>query len=350
MKILAFETSCDETSVALVDDGIVRANVVASQIATHQEYGGVVPEIATRQHLVNLTPVMKEALREAELAPRDLGGVAATRGPGLPPALMIGFRAAQGMAFALGLPFIGIHHHEAHLYSPFAEGSPLRACFDGMPASISLIVSGGHTLLVYVERPLRHQVLGGTIDDAAGECFDKVAKLIGLPYPGGPEIDRLAREGDPSAYRFPRPLLKDRNDDFSFSGLKTAVRYFLEKHPELLNDGKAIRNLCASVQEAIVEVLVKKTIRAATRSGVSTVTASGGVSCNRGLRHALEKACREKGLSLRIAEPQLCTDNAGMVGLLAERYFAEGRGEAVNDDDVRPGWHLDQLGSRASSS
>src|SRR5436190_13083335 len=232
MKILGVETSCDETSVAVIAEGVVLANVVSSQIKLHAEY---------------------------------------------------------------------------------AEFEP----------SVSLIVSGGHTLLVLVEAELRHRVLGGTIDDAAGECFDKVAKLIGLPYPGGPELDRLAQFGNPHAYAFPRPMIHDPNDDFSFSGLKTAVRYFLRDHPEVLETRAAIQDLCASVQAAIVEVLVKKTIRAALRAGVKCVTASGGVMCNSALRRELGEACAVARLSLRIAERGLCTDNAAMVGILAERKLLQ---------------------------
>src|SRR5437867_7368719 len=221
MTLLAIETSCDETSAAVVQAGRVLSNVVSSQIQLHAEYGGVVPELATREHLRNWMPVTQAALRAANVSPAELTAVAATQGPGLPNALMVGFKAAQGLAFALGRPFIGIHHHEAHLYSPWVCGDPPAADFRSFQPSVSLIVSGGHTLLVHVRAELDHQVLGATLDDAAGECFDKVAKLIGLPYPGGPEMDRFAAEGDPIAYAFPRPLLREANDDFSFAGLKT---------------------------------------------------------------------------------------------------------------------------------
>ena len=345
MNILAFETSCDETSVAIVRDGVVLSNVVASQIETHKVYGGVVPEIASREHLQNIERVVESAFAESGGTPSDINNVAATRGPGLPPALMIGFRAAQGFAFARGLPFLGLHHHEAHLYSSWTGGAPLSARFDEIEPSVALIVSGGHTLLVQVDGPLKHRILGGTIDDAAGECFDKSAKLIGLPYPGGPEVDRLAAEGNPKAYPFPRPLLKEANDDFSFSGLKTSVRYFIEKHPGVLEDGQSIRDLCASIQHAIIDVLVTKTIRATQRLGFRCVTASGGVTCNRGLRADLKSACERAGLSLRLSEPALCTDNAGMVGLLASLYIEQGISPPVNDDDIRPGWTLDHVSS-----
>ena len=341
--ILAFETSCDETSVALVQDGTVKANIVSSQIDTHKTYGGVVPEIAARQHLQNIAPVTEAAFQSAGLNPEEVDAVAATRGPVLAPALMIGFRAAQGFAFSRNLPFLGLNHHEAHLYSSWVKDKPLRAEFEAFEASVALIVSGGHTLLVNVEGLLKHSILGGTIDDAAGECFDKTAKLIGLPYPGGPEVDRLATEGNAEAYSFPRPMLKDKSDDFSFSGLKTSVRYFLEKHPDLLESGKAIRDLCASVQKAIIDVLVTKTMRATRRLGHQCITASGGVTCNRGLRAALQEACQQEGIRLRLSVPHLSTDNAAMVGLLASLYLDQGFRAKTNDDDIRPGWSIEAL-------
>src|SRR6266571_6873951 len=265
--LLAIETSCDDTSVAVVHRGRVLANIVSSQMRLHAEYGGVVPELAARAHLRNFLPVAQAALREAGASPPDLEAIAATQGPGLPNALMVGFTAGQSLAFALRKPFLGIHHHEAHLYSPWITGTPPKADFAAFQPNVSLIASGGHTMLVHVERELKQRVLGSTLDDAAGECFDKAGKLIGLGYPAGPEIDRLAEQGNPQAFDFPRPLLNDPSDDFSFSGLKTSVRYFLRDHPGLPNDLPAVRDLCASVQAAIVEVLVKKTVRAARRLG-----------------------------------------------------------------------------------
>lgn len=216
----------------------------------------------------------------------------------------------------------------------------LIATFTHFQPNISLIVSGGHTMLVLVESELKHRVLGGTIDDAAGECFDKTGKLMGLAYPAGPIIDRLAGEGNPEAYDFPRPLLHDANDDFSFSGLKTSVRYFIRDHPTLLNDPQKTRDLCASVQAAIVEVLVKKTIRAAKREGMRCITASGGVTCNSGLRRELERACKRHGFALRLAEKNLCTDNAAMIGILAERKLLAQTALPPLDDEVKPGWAL----------
>jgi N6-L-threonylcarbamoyladenine synthase len=340
MTLLAIETSCDETSAAVVRDGKIMSSVVSSQIKLHAEYGGVVPELAAREHLRNLIPVAQSALSEAEILIEQLDAVTATQGPGLPNALLVGFKAAQAVAFALGKPFVGINHHEAHLYSPWISGDPPVADFSKFQPNISLIVSGGHTMLVLVESELNHRVLGSTLDDAAGECFDKTGKLMGLGYPAGPEIDRLAEQGNPAAFNFPRPLLNDAGDDFSFSGLKTSVRYFLRDNPILLDDAQKIRDLCASVQAAIVEVLVKKTIRAAKRNGVRCVTASGGVTCNRALRHELARACEREGLTLRLAEKSLCTDNAAMIGILAERKLIGKILLPPLDEEIKPGWIL----------
>jgi N6-L-threonylcarbamoyladenine synthase len=340
MTLLALETSCDETSAAVVRDGVVLANVVSSQIKLHAEYGGVVPELAAREHLSNLLPVTQSALSEAGISAASLDAVAATQGPGLAIALLVGFKAAQAAAFALNKPFIGINHHEAHLYSPWISGNPATADFKDFQPNISLIVSGGHTMLVRVDSELKHLVLGGTIDDAAGECFDKTGKLMGLAYPAGPVIDRLAEQGNPKAYDFPRPLLHDVNDDFSFSGLKTSVRYFIRDNPTLLDDPQKIRDLCASVQAAIVEVLVKKTLRAAKREGLHCITASGGVTCNRALRNELERACKNAGFTLRLAEKKLCTDNAAMIAILAERKLLANVPLPALDEEINPGWAL----------
>ena len=253
---------------------------------------------------------------------------------------MIGLKAAQAMAFVLRRPFVGIHHHEAHLYSPWLKGQPPVADFTHFQPSLSLIVSGGHTLLVHVRAELDHHLLGSTVDDAAGECFDKVGKLIGLQYPAGPEIDRLAEGGNPKAFDFPRPMIDDPNDDFSFSGLKTSVRYFLRDHPDLLNDSQRLRDLCASVQAAIVDVLVTKTIRAAKRLRVGCVTASGGVTCNRSLRQKLTSACERERLTLMLADKSLCTDNAAMIGILAERKLKLRPEATPPDADILPSWPL----------
>jgi N6-L-threonylcarbamoyladenine synthase len=340
MTLLAVETSCDETSVAVIRSGAVLSNVVSSQTRLHAEYGGVVPELATREHLRNFLPVAREALSTAGVSALDLEAVAATRGPGLPNALMVGLKSGQALAFALNKPFLGIHHHEAHLYSPWISGSPLAADFAALEPNVSLIVSGGHTLLVHVQSELNHHVLGSTLDDAAGECFDKVSKLAGLPYPGGPVLDRLAAQGNPRAYDFPRPLLREANDDFSFAGLKTSVRYFLQKNPGLIEDPRKLSDLCASVQAAIVEVLVVKAMRAARRLGVRCVTASGGVTCNSALRKELGAACEREGFKLRLAEKSLCTDNAAIIGILAERKFLKGQQSESLDEEISPNWEL----------
>jgi len=375
MTLLALETSCDETSAAVVRAGRVLSSAVSSQIKLHAEYGGVVPELAAREHLRNLIPVVQTALRDAAVQPEQLDAVAATQGPGLPMALLVGLKAAQAVAFALRKPFVGINHHEAHLYSPWISSwsvavpghsgaqtpvnsetireldaghvavaedghTPLCADFTAFQPNISLIVSGGHTMLVKVESELKHRVLGSTVDDAAGECFDKTGKLMGLPYPAGPEIDRLAEQGNPKAYDFPRPLLHDASDDFSFSGLKTSVRYFLRDHPGILDDAQRLRDMCASIQAAIVEVLVKKTIRAAKRNYVRCVTASGGVTCNRTLRRDLARACEREGFELHLAEKSLCTDNAAMIGILAERKLLANVAPTSLDEEINPGWVL----------
>jgi N6-L-threonylcarbamoyladenine synthase len=340
MTLLAIETSCDETSAAVIRNGEILSNIVSSQTDVHAEYGGVVPELATRAHLRNLIPVTRSALRQANVEPPMLDAVAATRGPGLPSALLVGLKAGQALAFSLRKPVIAIHHHEAHLYSPWISGDPPRSNFAEFEPSVSLIVSGGHTLLVAVKEMFKHRVLGGTLDDAAGECFDKIGKLMGLAYPAGPEIDRLAAQGNPKAYDFPRPMLNEPRDEFSFAGLKTSVRYFLQKNLALLDDPRHVRDLCASVQAAIVEVLVKKTVRAARRLGVRCVTVSGGVACNSALRRDLEAACKESGLRLRLAEQRFSTDNAAMIGILAEQKLHAGAGENAFDAEIEPSWAL----------
>jgi len=341
MTLLAFETSCDETSAAVIRDGVVLSNVVSSQVALHAEYGGVVPELATREHLRNFPPVSREALNQAAITVEQLDAIAATQGPGLPAALLVGLKGAQTLAFALRKPFIGIHHHEAHLFSPWIKVTDdgARVDIDAFEPNISLIVSGGHTLLVHVESLLKHRVIGSTIDDAAGECFDKIGKLMGLPYPAGPEIDKLSAEGNARAFDFPRPMLHDPSDDFSFAGLKTSFRYFLQKNPRLVVDRSKFPDLCASVQAAIVEVLVAKTIRAAERLNVRCVTASGGVACNSALRRELARACEKRGARLRLVEKKYSTDNAAMIGILAERKLLAKHASDL-DADIQPNWPL----------
>lgn len=343
--ILAFETSCDETSAAVVNNGRVLSNVVSSQ-AVHAEYGGVVPELAAREHLRNLTPVTRDALKQAGVSASELNGIAATGGPGLPSALMVGLRAAQAFAFVCRRPFYAIHHHEAHLFSPWIAGDPPQADFETFEPNVSLIVSGGHTMLVRVDSEAEFSLLGTTIDDAAGECFDKAGKLLGLAYPAGPGIDRLARHGNPAAFDFPRPLIKEPGHDFSFSGLKTSIRYFLRDHPELSTSDAALADLCASVQAAIVDVLVAKTVRAALQLGFRTVTASGGVTCNSSFRERLAAECARQGLRLRLAKSRFCTDNAAMIGVVAERRWLRKAPANPLDQDIRPGWDLAAVGGQ----
>ena len=340
MILLALESSCDETSAAVIADSRVLANSVSTQIALHAEYGGVVPELATREHLRNLIPVTRSALSAAGITTSQIDAIAATRGPGLPAALLVGLKAGQAMAYVLRKPFLSVHHHEAHLYSPWISGDPPCGDFSQFQPSVSLIASGGHTILVHVKNELEHAVLGSTVDDAAGECFDKTGKLIGLAYPAGPLIDRLSARGNPKAYDFPRPMLHEPNDDFSFAGLKTSVRYYIQKNPSVLESDQSLCDLCASVQAAIVEVLVKKTIRAALRTGVRCVTASGGVICNSTLRRELASACARTGLKLQLADRKFSTDNAAMVGIIAERKLLAGAQPTPLDEDIDPGWSL----------
>ena len=340
MRLLAIETSCDETSAAVIEDGCVLSNIVSSQVKIHAEYGGVVPELATREHMKNIQPVIQEALSQASCSVSDLSAIAATRGPGLPPALMVGWKAAQAFAYAINRPLIGTNHVVAHLYSAWFSGAPIKNNLKDFEPNISLIVSGGHTIIAKVKKPLDHVILGQTQDDAAGECFDKTAKLLGLGYPGGPNIDRLAKDGNPESFHFARPMLNKTNDDFSFSGLKTSVRYFLEKNPALLSDNKSIPDLCSGIQSAIVEVLLKKTLRAAKRERVGCITVSGGVACNSLLRSEFCRACKDNDIRLCISPQEMCTDNAAMIGLLAEVMFSQGNPPSVLEDDISPNWTI----------
>jgi N6-L-threonylcarbamoyladenine synthase len=322
--VLAIETSCDETAVALLRaPREILASELASQIDLHKMYGGVVPEVASRNHLPRIVPLIESALRSSGCSLPEIDCVAATRGPGLLTSLLVGYSAAKGLAIGLGKPFIGVNHLEGHLLSPFLLGT------DRPSASVGLIVSGGHTMLVHLTGVGSYDLLGRTLDDAAGEAFDKVAKLLDLPYPGGPEIDRLAKIGDPKKFDLPRSMLNSGDLNFSFSGLKTAVRYLL---PKLDGDFRA--DLCASFQEAVVEVLVQKTIRAAQKSGVKLITVSGGVSANSRLRAKMNEATAAAGLELKLASPALSTDNAAMIAYAAsERYLLGYRSDFREDAD-----------------
>jgi N6-L-threonylcarbamoyladenine synthase len=327
--ILAIETSCDETAVAVLrGHGDLLASEVASQIALHQAAGGVVPEAASREHLRELPALLAYALARAGVALPEIDAFAATSGPGLASSLMIGAGAAKGLALGSGKPYLGINHLEGHLLSPFF-GRP-----DGITPGIGLIVSGGHTLLMNVDGFRQYERLGGTRDDAAGEAFDKVAKLLGLPYPGGPQIDRLARSGDPRRFEFPRSMLHADGYEFSFSGLKTAVRYLLAKigFAGACDDRQLLADLCASFQEAVVDVLVGKTLQAARATGRTRVAVSGGVSLNSRLRARFEAACAQEGLELLLASPTLCTDNAAMIAAVAQYALEAGLSTPIEED------------------
>ncbi len=319
--VLAIETSCDETAVAILRDGELLASEVASQIAIHQATGGVVPEVASRNHLRALQPVALTALKNAGIGIEEIDAFAATSGPGLATSLMIGTSAAKGLAIACGKPFLAINHLEGHLISPFFGSS------EGVQSSIALVVSGGHTLLVEIEEFGKYRLLGQTRDDAAGEAFDKVGKLLGLPYPGGPNVNRLATGADPARVDFPRSMADSGDLHFSFSGLKTAVRYLL---PKL--GGISLPDICASFQEAVVDVLVSKTMTAAKQTGRRIVAVSGGVSCNTRLREKMHTACASRGLDLRVADPSLCTDNAAMIGFVATLRHALGESSPLTAD------------------
>ena len=310
--VLGIETSCDETSAAVVADGKeLLSNVISSQMELHRRFGGVVPEVASRRHVERMTAIIQEALDQAGVRLDDLSAVAVTQGPGLVGALLIGVSAAKALSFATGIPLIPVHHIAGHIYANQLV-EPLR-----FPL-VSLVVSGGHTELIYMPDHNRFERLGKTRDDAAGEAYDKVARLLGLPYPGGPHIDRLAREGNP-AHPLPRAWLERDSLDFSFSGLKTAVGNVIQR-----KDPVNPADVAASFQEAVVEVLTEKSIAAVQRTGVSEPVLAGGVSANSRLREALAKRCAEEGIHLRVPPPELCTDNAAMIACAGHYRFVNG--------------------------
>lgn len=293
---------------------------VASQIDLHREYGGVVPELASRNHGLVLRPLVEKALAVAGVRMCEIDAFAATSGPGLASSLLIGSTAAKGMACALGRPYLGINHLEGHLLSPFLGMLEI-------PRHVALIVSGGHTLLIEVEGVGRYRRMGGTRDDAAGEAYDKVGKMLGLPYPGGPEIEKVARSGDPTAFAFPRSMLHDPHLDFSFSGLKTAVLYLLRDRPEVV-----VADVAASFQQAVVEILVHKAMKAVDQSGCGIIAVSGGVSLNKRVREAFQEAAAKRGVAMKFAEPSLCTDNAAMIGYTALLRHRAGMSTSLNED------------------
>jgi N6-L-threonylcarbamoyladenine synthase len=330
--ILGIETSCDETGVAVVEGTTVRSSVLSSQTEAHARFGGVLPEVAARAHVEAIRPLVHAAVTSAGIHTEDLDAVAATEGPGLAGALMVGYSFAKALAWTLGKPFIGVDHMEGHLFAPRIEHERYR------PPAVVLLVSGGHSQIVHMRDWGDYVVLGRTIDDAAGECFDKLARFMGLGYPGGPAIDAASDGGDPNAIRFPRPL-PDRRFDFSFSGLKTSVVTFLEK---ALEEGTVppIADVAASIQEAIVDVLVDKTMNAVDETGVPVVAGGGGVLANRRLRARLEAAALQREVELYLPSPALCTDNGAMIATAAA--FRLGRGEVTPwNREIDPGLRLD---------
>ena len=333
MIVLTLESSCDETAAAIVQDGRkILANVVASQVDVHARFGGVVPEVASRQHVEAISMVIAEALEQADLSMDGIEGVGVTTGPGLIGALLVGISTGQAIAYARNIPFVGLHHLEGHILSPLLEQ-------DVAFPFLALVVSGGHTHLYRVDGVGRYTTLGQTRDDAAGEAFDKVAKLVGLGYPGGEKIDRLAQQGNPDTIQFPRPMLH-RGIDFSFSGIKTAVRNYVLAHPESIQSDN-LPDLAAGFQAAVVEVLVKKTFIAATENNLVRIVVCGGVACNSGLRKAMQNKADKTGLKVVFPSPALCGDNAAMLGVAADYYLSN----QIDTKAIkaRASWPLDQV-------
>ncbi|MGD8340662.1 MAG: tRNA (adenosine(37)-N6)-threonylcarbamoyltransferase complex transferase subunit TsaD [Gammaproteobacteria bacterium] len=339
MRILGIETSCDETGVALYESGQgIRAEALASQVELHRPFGGIVPELASRDHIAKLSRLVDNVLVEAGIGPRDLDGIAYTAGPGLIGALMVGGAFAASAAYGLGIPAVPVHHMEAHLLIGRLEAETLEFPF------VALLVSGGHSMLVDVERLGRYRLIGNTLDDAAGEAFDKVARLLDLPYPGGPALAALAERGDPASYDFPRPLI-DRGLEMSFSGLKTAVRRVVESEiersgGELSGDAKA--NLAASFQAAIVDTLVAKCIRAVDQTGYRRLLIAGGVGANVNLRQSLADWGRETGVAVHYPRPAFCTDNGAMIAYAGAARLNSGLRRGL-EIVARPRWPLDTL-------
>lgn len=333
LLILAIESSCDETAAAVLrPPGTILSSQIASQAEEHSRFGGVVPEVASRNHLLSVDPLVRRCLEEAGCEFGALGAIAATSGPGLAPALLVGASYAKGLALALGVPYLAVNHLEGHLLSPFL-GMP------AIPPHVGLLVSGGHTQLTLIRGAGEYEILGRTLDDAAGEAFDKTAKLLGLPYPGGVEIDRLADAGNPDAHPFPMALMERTNLDFSFSGLKTSVRYYLEKHPSLVESADGMADLCASVRKAIVGVLLRKTERAVEESGLSRIAVSGGVAANSALRKGLAYLCQARGWDLHLPAGELTTDNAAMIAFAAFHRFARNERSGL-DREISPQWQV----------
>lgn len=318
IKILAIESSCDETAAAVIENGRkVLSNVIYSQIDLHTLYGGVVPEIASRKHIEKINPVIEQALTDAGVGLKDVDAVAVTYGPGLVGPLLVGVSAAKAVAYAAGLPLIGVHHIEGHVSANFLEHPDLE------PPFLCLIVSGGHTHLVIMKDYGEYEILGRTHDDAAGEAYDKVARAIGLGYPGGPKIDKVAKEGNPKAIAFPRAKVDDCPYDFSFSGLKSAVLNYLNQ-AEMKGEEINRNDIAASFQAAVVDVLVEKTMHAAKEYGFKKVALAGGVASNSALRAGMKEACEKRGLTMIYPSPIYCTDNAAMIGAAAYYEYIKG--------------------------
>ncbi len=321
--ILGIETSCDETSAAVMADGVLLSNIISSQIVHHQ-YGGVVPELASRAHQKYIIPIVEEALVKAGTAKAELSAVAVAMGPGLMGALLVGVNFGKALAYGLGVPFIGVNHMEAHIYSNFID-QPVPA----FPC-LNLTVSGGHTQLVLMRDDFSYELIGETRDDAAGEAFDKVAKMLGLGYPGGPRVDALAREGNPKAIHFPRTMLLDDEFAFSFSGIKTAVLYYLRDNNLRSSDGTPaippalLADLCASFQASVVDVLVRKTMNASKKFGIRQIAVGGGVSANSSLRSRMTAAAADAGCDVFFPKIEYCTDNAAMTSVVGYRKYLRG--------------------------
>ena len=348
MIVLGIESSCDETGVALVDASgagvpVLLSHALYSQIEMHQAYGGVVPELASRDHIRRVLPLIAEVMGQAGRSLPEVDVVAYTRGPGLAGALLVGAGVACALAASLGKPVMGVHHLEGHLLSPFLSADPPEFPF------VALLVSGGHTQLMRVDRVGSYELLGESIDDAAGEAFDKSAKLIGLPYPGGPHLAKLADQGDAAAFKLPRPLLHSGDLDFSFAGLKTAVLTQAKKLGDALETRKA--DLAASTQAAIVEVLVKKSMSAMTQTGLKRLVVAGGVGANAALRSQLNAVCLQRGIRVHYPELHLCTDNGAMIALAAGMRLQAGLQDlqTAYTFDVKPRWPLADISRDAAA-
>ena len=325
MYILGIETSCDETAAAVVQDGThILSSIVSSQVKVHHQYGGVVPELASRKHIEAIVPVVAEAINDSGLETKQIDAVAVTRGPGLVGALLVGYSFAKAYAYAIEVPLIGVNHLEGHINSVFLEPGPPPFPF------VALLASGGHTAIYYVTSHSAIELMGQTRDDAAGEAFDKVAKLLGLGYPGGSVIDRLSKEGNPAKISFPRPYLDKSDFDFSFSGIKTAVSLHVSRHP--INSKIDLADIAAGFQEAVVEVLAYKIINAALKKDCEHVAVVGGVAANSGLRHRVRREAERQGLKVHIPSIELCGDNAAMVAAAGYHYLNAGIRAKLSDD------------------